>query len=337
MDKKYKNGLVLGKFMPVHLGHLHLINTALEQCEIVHVMICSDNTQPIDGKLRFFWLKEIYKTTPNARILWCVDKNPQYPSECESIDIFYKKYWVPSVYKQIKSLDVVFTSEDYGDEFAQYLGVKHVLVDKDRLRYPVSGTLVRENALNQWHLIPDVVKSYFTKKVVIMGPESTGKSTLTKQLAEHYGVSYVEEYGRTYTEKIGTQNLSVTDFENIVFGHETLIFNKLNDNNKVIFIDTELITTKIFGEMYLGPEFKSPMIEHRLMNYKPFDLYLLLDVDVPWVDDGTRDFPTNRKEHFNRIKSELEAKKLNYIVINGNYQERFEKAVKEVDKLGYLY
>jgi HTH-type transcriptional repressor of NAD biosynthesis genes len=62
-----------------------------------------------------------------------------------------------------------------------------------------------------------------------------------------------------------------------------------------------------------------------------------LDVDVSWVDDGTRDFPERRQEHLNRLKAELDAKKIQYVVINGNYQERFEKAVKEVDKLGYLY
>ena len=169
-----------------------------------------------------------------------------------------------------------------------------------------------------------------------MGPESTGKSTLTKKLATHYGTDYVEEYGRTYTEISGTDNLTALDFENIAIGHQKLVLEKLKEGNKVLFVDTEAITTNIFGKMYLGEDFDSLVIGEIIFK-QYFDLYLLMDVDVPWVDDGTRDFPHARKEHFNRIKAELDAKKIQYVVISGDYQERFAQAVKEVDKLGYLY
>lgn len=336
MDKKYRNGLVLGKFMPPQRGHLYLIDTAIDQCETTHIMICSDTTQPIDGWLRYGWLKEIYKDKPHVNVIWCTDPNPQYPHECISVDLFYKKYWIPSVYKRIKELDVVFTSEMYGDEFAQYLGVKHVLVDQPRTHYAVSGTAVRENPFANWKFIPDVVKPYFTKRIVVIGPESTGKSTLVKKLSTHYGTDYVEEYGRTYTKISGTDNLTTLDFEKIALGHQKLINEKLKNGNKALFVDTEAITTKIFGKMYLGEQFDSLVIGEIIFK-QYFDLYLLLDVDVPWVDDGTRDFPDVRKEHFNRIRAELDIKKINYVVISGDYQERFIHAVKEVDKLGYLY
>lgn len=332
MDKKYKNGLVLGKFMPVTNGHLFLIDTAIEQCETTHVMVCSDNTQPIEGWLRHRWVHDIYKDNPNVDVIWCTDQNPQYPHECESVDIFYKKYWVPSVYKHIEKLDVVFTSEDYGDEFAEYLGIEHVMVDQPRKSYPVSGTAVRENPFANWGFIPDIVKPYFTKRVVVMGPESTGKSTLVKNLASHYNTDYVEEYGRTYTEISGTDNLTDLDFRNIAIKHQKLISEKLKDGHKVIFVDTEAITTKILGKMYLGDDFESFQIDEIISN-QCFDLYLLLDIDVPWIDDGTRDFPNHREEHFNRIKSELDARKIQYTVISGDYQERFEKAITEVEKL----
>lgn len=164
----------------------------------------------------------------------------------------------------------------------------------------------------------------------------TGKSTLVKKLATHYGTDYVEEYGRAYTEISGTDNLTGLDFENIAIGHQKLINEKLKKGNKVLFVDTEAITTKVFGKMYMGEDFDSFVIGEIIFK-QYFDLYFLLDVDVPWIDDGTRDFPENRKEHFNRIKAELDDKGIQYAIISGNYQERFAQAVKEMDKLGYLY
>ena len=332
MDKKYKNGLCLMKAYPPTKGHQFLIDSATKHCEVVHVMICSLKSETISGELRAQWLRDMYQFNPNVRIIHCTDENPQYPSECASLDEFYKSYWVPTVYKNIKELDVVFTSEDYGEEFAEYLGVKHIMVDKDRTIVPVSGTAVRQNALSNWHLIDKQVQRHFMKKVVVLGPESTGKSTLISNLARYFGANYVEEFGRTYTEDTGTDNLTLKDFENIVFGHIDSI--QKVEPSKVVFIDTEAITTKIFAEMYLG-SCDSDYINEAIDN-QHFDLYLVLDIDVPWVDDGTRDFPEGREEHLARIKEILGMRNIPYTLISGDYQERFNKAIKQVEKLGYL-
>lgn len=336
MGKKYENGLVLGKFMPPQNGHLYLIDTAATNCKITHVMVCSDETQPIPGELRYKWLREIYKNKPHIKIIWCRDENPQYPNECETLDIFYKKYWVPSVYKHIKKLDVLFSSENYGDEFADYLGIKHEMVDQPRSHYAISATQIRNDPYRNWKFIPRPVRPYYTKKITILGPESTGKSTLVKKLAIHYDTAYVEEYGRTYTEISGTHSFNNQDFINIAERHETMIQDAIKEGHKAIFVDTEAIVTKVFGEMYLGEEY-NPIEVDKIIDIQKFDLYLLLDIDIPWVDDGTRDFPEERESHFNRIKKELTDRNIPYVLIGGDYHERFEKAVKEVDKLGYLY
>jgi len=333
MEKKFKNGLVLGKLYPFHSGHKYLIDSALEQCEVVHVMVCSLKCETIDGKLRYEWVRDTYKDNPNVDVIHCTDENPQHPPECASVDEFYNNYWVPSVYRCIKELDVVFTSEEYGDEFAKYLGVKHVLVDKERKTYPVSGTAVRTNPFDNWDLIDNNVKKYFMKKVVIMGPESVGKSTMIKKLAEHFNTNYIEEFGRTYTELTGTDNLQIFDFEAIAHWHNQHI--EKAEPCKLLFIDTEAITTKIFGDMYLG-ECESKYI-NEIINKQKFDLCLVLNVDVPWVDDGTRDFPEGREEHLATIIHELDVRGREYVLITGdNYEERFQKALKEVEKLGYL-
>lgn len=333
MEKEFKNGLVLGKMMPMTMGHKHLIDTAIEQCETVHVMVCSLKSEPIPGYKRYAWVKQTYMDNPNVDVIWCRDENPQKPEDCPSVDDFYLNYWNPSVYNRIEKLDAVFTSEDYGDEFASYLGVKHVLVDIDRTSVPVSGTLVRNNPYGEmWNYVPDIVKPYFKKKVVVMGPESTGKSTMTKMLAKYFGVKYVEEYGRTYTDNIPAKEMTIKDYENIAAGHNLLIHNHIYDPDKVLFVDTDALTTKLFGKLYMG-EFESPFID-KIISNQHFDLYLLLNIDVPWVDDGTRDFPHKRQEHFDMIKRELTELGLPFVVICGeSYVDRFNSAVSEVNKL----
>jgi HTH-type transcriptional repressor of NAD biosynthesis genes len=334
MEKRFKKGLVLGKFMPPHNGHLFLINSALEQCEEVVLMVCSLKSEPINGILRYNWLKMIYEGQKNLTIFHVEEELPQKPEECTSTDVFYNQYWVPVVYKRAPDIDVVFTSESYGDEFAQYLDVEHVLVDIDRNTYPVSGTKVRTNPMEYWNFIPDIVKEYYTKRIVIMGPESTGKSTLVKNLAYEYGTSYVPEYGREYTETIKKgSELTAEDFYHIAVTHEDrMLESHINNRMPFLFIDTEAITTKTFGQLYLG-EFNDERVDE-IIRHQWFDLIILLDVDVPWVNDGTRDFPTERQKHFDMLEKELWKSGKKFVVIRGNdYVTRFQKAKEEVDKL----
>lgn len=334
MEKKFSKGLVLGKFMPPHNGHLHLINTAAEQCEKVFVFICSLKSEPINGKLRANWLRMLYADQSHVEIIHVEDELPQKPEECDSVDTFYNQFWVPTVYDRVSELDVVFTSESYGDEFAHYLGIKHVLVDIERITYPVSGTKVRNNPMEYWRFIPDIVKEYYTKRIVVMGPESTGKSTLIKNLAHEYGTSYVPEYGREYTETVkkGT-DLDKEDFYKIAIQHEdNMLESHINNRMPFLFIDTEAITTKTFGQLYLK-NYEDDRIDD-IIKHQWFDLIILLDVDVPWVNDGTRDFPNDRKKHFNMLQKELNRWGKKFVVIGGNdYVSRFQRAKEEIDNL----
>ncbi len=167
------------------------------------------------------------------------------------------------------------------------------------------------------------------KKVVIMGPESVGKSTLTQQLAEHFKAPFVEEFGRDYAEFKGDTKWDAIDFEAIATAHEMLI--KAVPPGKLVIVDTEAMTTKIFGEMYLE-SFKSDTVEEIIDN-QDFDLILLLDIDVPWVNDQTRLFEDKREWHMNRIKAELEDRGLPYTLISGSYEERLEEAINAVESI----
>ena len=331
--KKYKHGLVLGKFMPPHYGHLYLIDTALEQSEKVDLLICSLESEPIPGKLRYSWLCELYSTYDNLTIHWIAEDLPQSPEEHGDIDDFYN-VWCDVVDSKVDTLDVIFTSEEYGEEFAGYLGIKHHMVDLDRVEVPTSGTEIRNNPGVEWEYLPQVVKPYFKRKIAIVGPESTGKSTLTKILAKHFNGDFVEEYGREYTDEIPAKTMDISDYEEIATEH----FNKVNDTIKngyeqLIFVDTDALITYSFGKMYMGKDFSSKEIT-KIIHDEEYDLFLLCSPDVPWVDDGTRDFKKERIIHFNMIRFLLDIYGKPYVIINGdNYEDRFEQAKEEVFKV----
>jgi len=332
--KKYKRGMVLGKFMPLHKGHMFLINTAIDNSEHVDIFLCSLENEPIPGKVRYEWMQKVYGGRKDVTIHWVQDENPQNPSESESFEEFYK-IWCSTVYSRTSDLDGIFTSETYGDEFAHELGIEHHLVDIDRGIYPVSGTEVRNNAIEYWNLIPKAVQRYYKKSIVVMGPESTGKSILVKQLADYYGGDLVEEYGREFTDENIVKSMTIKDFETIAIEHDRRIEYMLdNGDSPYIFIDTEAITTYSFGKLYLGNKFNSDIIAEIAYNQK-FDLTLLCNIDVPWIDDGTRDFPDKREWHFNAYKEMLDDEEYpsNYVIINGDYSVRLDQAVDVVDEL----
>lgn len=331
--KKYKHGMVLGKFYPPHNGHLYLIEEAIKQCYRVTIFLCTQPSESIDADIRYNWMSDIIqKKGWDVTFIHIKDELPQHPDPLD-LDNFYD-IWCNEVNSRVHDLDVVFTSEKYGDEFAEYLGVEHVLIDLPRLTHSVSVTSIRSNPIENWEHIPDVVKPYFKKKIVIVGPESTGKTILTNKLAKYFGGDIIREYGREFTNNKPATKMNIKDFETIAEIHKSKIDDVItNGDNPLIFIDTEAITTYLFGGLYLGKHnFSSEKIVDIIFD-QIFDLILLCDIDVPWVDDGTRDFPNKRKEHLKDIKNALKMFEFDYKIIRGNYDERFELAKKYVKQL----
>ena len=331
----FKNSLVLGKFFPLHLGHIFLIDTAISQSEMVHVIMTHNSSQSISGEIRLEALKSIYGDNPQVKIYSISDEGlPQYDHECETLDQFYS-YWVPLVYNNVKELDAVFTSEDYGDDFARYLGIKHILVDKERKKYPVSGTFIRTNPFKYWDFIPEPIKPHFVKRIVIMGPESCGKSTLTQDLANHYQTNFVIEYGRLVYENNG--GVTINDFIPISKGRQDLEDWMIKYSNKLLFCDTEDITTYLFSKMYHPNECdKVEDYFREILNKKPkYDLYILLKPDCEAVQDGTRQFLEERWSHYEVIKSELVDRGCNFVEIGGDWNNRFKESKKLINDLIY--
>lgn len=331
--KKFKNSLVLGKFWPFTKGHQHLIDTAISKSEVVHVIMTYNSSQSIPGEIRFNAIKETYKNNKRVKVHCISDEGiPAYDHECETLDEFYS-YWIPLVYSQVETLDAVFTSENYGDDFAKYLGVEHFLVDKDRTHVPISGTMVRKDPFKYWDYIADSMKSFFVKRVVFMGPESVGKSTITKNVSNSLGTNFVPEYGRLVYEI--NNSVTIDDFIPISKGRQEIEDWMIKFSKKYLICDTEDITTYLFSKMYCPDEYKKvePYFLNALKTKPKYDLYILLKPDFEGIQDGTRDFLEERKEHYEVIKSYLINYGCNFVEVGGSWKERESEVLKLINEL----
>jgi NadR type nicotinamide-nucleotide adenylyltransferase len=165
------------------------------------------------------------------------------------------------------------------------------------------------------------------KKIAIVGPESTGKSTLAEALAQHYQTVWVPEYARGYLSKLGRE-YDQSDLIKIAHGQLRLEDEWINDANRFLFCDTNLVVIKIWSEFKYGT--CAPEILQRMQERK-YDLHLLTNIDLPWEADPQREHPDKRMELFNLYETELKNQKLPFIVIHGQQHERLQHAINGID------
>lgn len=164
------------------------------------------------------------------------------------------------------------------------------------------------------------------KKIAVVGPESTGKSTISAQLAAHYNTVWVPEYAREYCAAL-TAPCTWQDEINMFRGQIELEKRILPQANKILICDTTFITVKIWSDYMFG-ETPQEVVEE--LPKHPYDLYLLMDIDLPWQDDPLRDFP-HMREHFMEVwHNELQALDARYYLISGSDKERLRNTIERV-------
>lgn len=318
-----KHGMLLGKFLPPHMGHVFLGEFAQNYVEHLTIVVGTLEREPIPGHLRFQWMQELF---PHANVVHLDKDLPQEPSEHPD----FWNIWRTELQNILPAApDYVFASEQYGHRLAQELGGTFIPVDPSRNNRRVSGTKVRNNPFKYWDLIPHVVRPYYLKRVCIFGPESTGKSTLTANLADHFQTVGVTEYARTYLEEMGT-DLKQEMLLDIARGQVVSQQSLEPYAEKVLFTDTDALTTTIWSHFLYGT--CAPEIE-ALADTQDYDLYLLTDVDVPWVKDDVRYLPNDRENFLALCEETLQREGKRYIKLSGNWEERFEKATQAVIEL----
>lgn len=305
-------GLVIGKFMPIHRGHVALIRFAASQCDELIVSMSFTPNDPIPPAQRFDWIKAIFADDANIKPAMVEDN-----FDDDTLPLTERtRIWAAFIRRTYPHIDVIFSSETYGEPFAANLGAKHVVYDLGRRITPVSATRIREKPLTHWEFIPEEVRPYFVKKICFFGAESTGKSYMSEKMAARYNTVFVPEVAR---ELITTNTFTVDDIVRIGIAHDARIQQLSRQANRFLFCDTDAITTQIYSDYYLHT---IPSILYTLEAKTKYDQYFLFDVDVPWVQDGLRDLGHKRREMFDIFKSALEQRNIPYHLVSGNWQER---------------
>lgn len=320
-----RTGLIIGKFMPMTKGHIGLIEFGLENCDKLIVAVCSLRSEPIDGHLRFNWAKKHFYNNSKVEVVHITTED--LPNSSES-SRYISKIWAEYLKGLFPEVNIIFASEKYGEYVAEYMDADYMLYDVERKTIPISATMVRQEPFKYWDYIPEVVKPFYVKKVCIFGPDSCGKSTLTMNLAKYFKTSFVPELARCMFEwsDLLIDDLNMNHLEQFAKLQYEAVNSMKHFANKVLFCDSDNITTQIYSEVYCG------YVTEEIKKYEiPYDLFLFLDIDTPYVEEGQRNLAHRRKEMRQRFMQELDCRSIEYVVISGSWKERFDKAVRAIN------
>jgi HTH-type transcriptional repressor of NAD biosynthesis genes len=326
-DRRFRHGLVLGKFYPLHAGHSNLIRTALARCDRVTVQLLGASQESIPLAVREAWLREEH---PTARVVSAMD---DAEVDFDSADA-WDAHMVPIRALLDAPVDAVFSSDPYGAELAARLGAGWVQVDPGRVATPVSGTAIRADVPGHWWALAPAVRAWLTPRVVVLGAESTGSTTLAEALAGHYGTEAVPEYGREHSEtRVGGL---VTPWRSDEF--DLIVDRQLQWENEalrrvprpLLICDTDVLATTLWHERYVGP---APAGLLARAAAHPPALYLLTGDEIPFVQDGLRDGEHIRHAMQQRFRDTLAAQPVPWLEVTGSVPDRVTQAAGPIDRM----
>lgn len=327
-------GLVLGKFYPLHAGHERLIAEARKRCTDLTILIGGSISESIPLEVRYRWLLDRYKGFPDIEVRMCWDEIPD--------DFGDDEVWIKHIVLFQEALgthqpDVIFSSERYGDELANRMDCRHELIDINRDIVPISASVIRAYPVPHWPKLNSDVQAYLAKRIVIIGAESTGTTTLAKDLANELDSPFfVEEYGRKYSEEnLQGDSWKDSDFVQIAARQQRREQDLAHASGPYLICDTNAWATQLWQEYYMGHV--SPDVQWIAEQCKA-DLYILTNEDIPYVQDGTRDGgPMIRRWMNQEFRERLAYAGVPWIEVRGTPGVRVEQAKRAVQKLQWRF
>lgn len=341
------DAFTVGKFMPFHKGHSFMIKYAYGSIKPDKMLILVDGTayDSIPVSVR---AKLIEQHLQSARIPAIVDvvnvpvQSKSYDQYGTSTDPDFWDAWIEEFQDKCEEhkLDankVFFSSDMYGKEVSSRLGCFWLPIDPDREVYDTSGTRIRSDLSLNWGDITPEYQKYLSgndrgfKNIAIVGPESTGKTTITKMLARKYKTMMVPEYGRTVSVAADNK-LSAQNFTSIVYGQIELFDTMIKDNpipGRFVFWDTDAITTFLFSEIYLP----LPMPSLKDIPFPQIDLTIILKPTEFFEDDGWRVIPDFKKrlQFYKDLKNQYDQVGRQYVEIDA--MQPLPQMIDQIDQL----
>jgi HTH-type transcriptional repressor of NAD biosynthesis genes len=350
-----RHGLVIGKFYPPHEGHHLLISTAAACSERVTVLVLSHEVESIPHADRIAWLREVHAAEPHVTVHGVIDDHPVDFADAAVWDLHEAVFRAGIGAVTDQPVTAVFSSEAYGDELARRLGAVAVPVDLGRGMAPVSGTAVRADPLAHWESLTAPVRAWFARRVVVVGAESTGTTTVSQALTDALRARG-GEHGRTQWVPERLRAVAITKLAadraaaivggaappamaELVWRTEELVSvargqNELEDDaarrgGPVLVCDTDAFAVGVWHERYLGTT--SPEID-ALARHHP--LYLLTHHDgAPFVQDGYRDGEAIRPWMTDRFAALLTDTGRRFVHLRGPLAARVAEGLAAIDEL----
>jgi len=319
-----KVGLTLGKFSILHKGHQYMIETALHEMDELFVLIYdSPSATNIPLNVRANWIRTLY---PSAKVIegWNAPEDEGYTEEIIKIQNDYITGMMGD-----RKITHFYSSEPYGDHVSKALNAINRTVDIKREEVCISASKAQSNPYEYREFIDPIVYRDLITNVVFMGAPSTGKSTLAEVMAKELDTEFMPEYGREYWDAHqSNRRLTTQQLVEIAEGHLERENKLLIKANKYLFTDTNAITTYMFSLDYNG---KADSRLKELAEYaeKRYDLVFLCSDDIPYDDTWDRSGNVHRQKFQRQIIADLTERKIPYIYLSGNLEERVEK-VKNV-------
>jgi NadR type nicotinamide-nucleotide adenylyltransferase len=336
-----------------------LIRAAAQHAERATVVVMAESRETLSLEERVAWLREVAAPLPQVTVVGVRDDVP--------VDYAREEIWAAHVERMREGVslaeelrarpagpvDAVFSSEDYGAELARRFGAACVCVDRERALYPVSGSAVRADLAAYWHTLATPVRGGLCHRVVIVGAESTGKTTLARALAARLAArggvwaptQWVAEYGREYTVSkwaaartsacapVAVEDLEwrTAEFETIALEQQRWEDAGARASSPVLICDTDAFATEIWHERYVGT--RSDVLVKLVAELPRRRSYLLSDWrDVPFEDDGLRDGEHIREWMHQTFVARLAEQPAPWRLVQGTLESRIAQALEWIEQ-----
>lgn len=310
----YNTGFLLGKFMPPTIGHVHLAGFACNVVKDMTIVVETRDSDPVPGDLRVKWMRELF---PQAKVFRLHKDMPQSPSEHPDFWNLWKETLM--LFTEGKSPDIVFASDDYGKPLAECLGARFFPLDPGREAVDISATRVRDNPYKNWRFISHPAREFYARKFSFIGPESTGKSTIVKEMAKVFKTVFVREFAANLLQF--QKGFLLEDAVDSVIAQKADIKISSRLCNGNLFVDSDALTTKIWCQKLFN---QVPDMVEREVENENFEHTFLFSPDSPYIEDVHRkpEWKQFRYDMFFAMEQELIANKRPYTVISGDWKER---------------